>query len=41
MLLYFQEEFLEYLQNGIDIDKYSTAQELLAEINRQGIKLEA
>ena len=26
---------------GIDIDKYSTAQELLAEINRQGIKLEA
>ena len=26
---------------GIDIDKYPTAQELLAEINRQGIKLEA
>ena len=26
---------------GIDIDKYSTAQELLAEINRKGIKLEA
>ena len=26
---------------GIDIDKYPTAKELLAEINRQGIKLEA
>ncbi len=26
---------------GIDIDKYLTAQELLAEINKQGIKLEA
>ena len=26
---------------GIDIDKYPTAQELLAEINRKGIKLEA
>lgn len=26
---------------GIDIDKYPTAQELLAEINRKGIKLDA